>query len=692
MLKSKLKNKFINRDLSWLSFNERVLQEGMDETVPLVERLKFLGIYSSNMDEFFRVRIATVKRLGKNFKGDINETLAGYTQKELLGELHDKIQSLQFEFERTFNEIIQALEKKGIQLINEKQLNREHKKFVHTYFNELVRPALFPIILKKAKSLPQLSDKSVYLIIRFAEQSFGKQNDYALIEIPNSLPRFVELPNKSQQKTIIFLDDVIRENLSSIFKQFSASEIEAYTIKITRDAELDLDTTDLTQGVMDRIAKSVKARKQGQPVRLVYDKEVPADVLDFLSTRLKVSKKDELISGGRYHNMRDLIKFPNFGRQDLVYQLPKPALHPALVNEKHDMIKEMNKADILVHYPYQTFNYFIDTLRDAALDPLVTSIRITLYRIAENSFVTNALINAAKNGKNVVAVVELQARFDEENNIYWAKKMQEEGVKVIFGVPEYKVHSKICLITRKAGGKTSYYANIGTGNYNEKTAKLYGDLSLFTSNPKITSEIKQLFNFFENNLAKVKFKNLLVSPINTRSTFLELIEKEIENAKKGKTAYIKLKMNNLVDPVLIDKLYKASHAGVKVELIIRSVCCLIPGKKNLSENIQAKSIIDAYLEHSRIYIFANGGRTKCYISSSDWMIRNLDLRYEVSTPILDRSLVSEIEMIFDTQWNDNTKSRIIDKNLQNNYFSNLAPACSAQTILSNYYKNKIIKN
>ncbi len=688
----KLKNKYINRDLSWLSFNERVLQEAMDDSVPLVERLKFLGIYSSNMDEFFRVRIATVKRLGKNYKGNSYETLAGYSQKELLEALHNKIQGLQFEFEKTFNSIIEKLEQKGIRLINEKQLNREQKKFVHTYFNDFVRPALFPIILNKTKALPQLRDKSVYLIIRFIEQIFGKTNDYALIEIPNSIPRFVELPSKTHQKTIIFLDDVIRENLASIFKQFHSEDIEAYTIKITRDAELDLDTTDLAQSVMDRIARSVKARKQGQPVRLVYDKEVPADVLDFLSTRLKISKKDELISGGRYHNMRDLMKFPNFGIQELVYQLPKPALHPALVSEKHDMIKEMNKADILVHYPYQTFNYFIDTLRDAALDPLVTSIRITLYRIAENSFVTNALINAAKNGKNVVAIVELQARFDEENNIFWAKKMQEEGVKVIFGVPGYKVHSKICLITRKANGKTFYYANIGTGNYNEKTAKLYGDLSLFTSNPKITSEIKQLFNYFENNLTKVKFKNLLVSPINTRTVFLELIEKEIQNAKKGKTAYIKLKMNNLVDPVLIDKLYRASAAGVKIELIIRSVCCLIPGKKNLSENIEAKSIIDAYLEHSRVYIFANGGRTKCYISSADWMIRNLDLRYEVSTPILDKSLVNEIEMIFDTQWKDNTKSRIIDKNLQNNYFSNTEEPCSAQTYLSNYYHHKIIKN
>lgn len=692
MSNSKLKHKYINRDLSWLSFNERVLQEGMDIRVPLIERLRFLGIYSSNMDEFFRVRIATVKRLGKTYKGDINETLAGYSQKELLEKLHSKIQELQFEFEITFNEIIVALEKKGIKLINEKQLNREQKKFVHTYFNDLVRPALFPIILNKTKALPQLRDKSVYLIIRFAEQTFGKQNDYALIEIPNSIPRFIEIPSKGQSKTIIFLDDVIRENLASIFKQFNANEIEAYTIKITRDAELDLDTTDLTQSVLDRIAKSVKARKTGQPVRLVYDKEVPADVLDFLSSRLKISKKDELISGGRYHNMRDLMKFPNFDREDLIYQLPKPALHPALINEKHDMIKEMNKADILVHYPYQTFNYLIDTLRDAALDPQVTSIRITLYRIAENSFVTNALINAAKNGKNVVAVMELQARFDEENNIFWAKKMQEEGVKVIYGVPGYKVHSKICLITRKANGKTAYYANIGTGNYNEKTAKLYGDLSLFTANPKITSEIKQLFNFFENNLAKVKFKHLLVSPINTRNAFLELIEKEIQNAKKGKTAYIKLKMNNLVDPVLIDKLYKASDAGVKIELIIRSVCCLIPGKKNLSENIQAKSIIDAYLEHSRVYIFANGGRTKCFISSADWMIRNLDLRYEVSTPIIDRALINEIEMIFDTQWNDNTKSRIIDKNLQNNYFSSIAPACSAQHFLSEYYQNKITKN
>lgn len=685
----KLKSRFINRDLSWLSFNERVLQEASDERVPLIERLHFLGIYSSNMDEFFRVRIATVKRLGKNYKGDTNETLAGYTQKELLTVLHQKIQALQVEFEACFTEIFAQLAKSGIKLINETQLNREQKKFVHSYFNESVRPVLFPILLNKNKNFPNLRDKSVYLIIRFTGQSFGVSNDYALIEIPSTLPRFIELPTKSNAKTIIFLDDIIRENLSSIFKQFSANEIEAYTIKITRDAELDLDTTDLNQSVVDRIAKSVKARKQGQPVRLVYDEAVPADILHFLSNKLKLSKKDELISGGRYHNMRDLIKFPHFNRQDLTYQLPKPALHPSLVSEKHDMLKEMSKADILVHYPYQTFNYLIDTLRDAALDPLVTSIRITLYRIAENSNVSNALINAAKNGKNVVAVVEVQARFDEEHNIYWAKKMQEEGVKVIFGVPGFKVHSKICLITRKAAGKTSYYANIGTGNYNEKTATLYGDLSLFTANPKITSEVKQLFNFFENNQYKIKPKHLIVSPTNTRSSFLTLIDKEIAHAKKGKKAYIKLKMNNLVDPVLIDKLYKANQAGVQIELIVRSVCCLIPGKKNLSEHIQVKSIIDAYLEHSRIYIFGNAGRSKCYISSADWMIRNLDLRYEVSVPILDRNLANEIEMIFDIQWKDNCKSRIIDKNLQNNYFSNTEPSCQAQRLLSTYYQQQI---
>jgi polyphosphate kinase len=657
------KSNYINRELSWLSFNHRVMQEAMDKSVPLFERLRFLGIFSNNMDEFFRVRVASLKRILPLGKKMIPE-LAGYTPKQLLEEIQNRVRDLQDDFESTYNQIIIELRKQKIHFINENQLSKEQSQYVKDYFSEQVRSDIIPIILSQAKQFPYLKDQSLYFAIKM-HAGVTQITKYAILEIPQRLPRFISLPDKDDKLCIMFLDDVIRHNLPEIFKTLHAKDIEAYTVKVTRDAELEFEN-EVAQSYIDKITVGLKNRKKGDPVRFVYDKDMPVDLYNKIKWAMHLAKDDNLIGGGRYHNFKDFISFPDFGRKELIYEKFKPLNHPE-IDSAGSIMQHMRDKDFMVHYPYQSFHYFIDLMREAAIDPLVSSIRITLYRVASNSKVTNALINAAKNGKNVVVIIELQARFDEENNIYWAKKLEEEGVKVIFGVKGLKVHSKLCLITRKENGKSFYYANIGTGNYNEKTATLYSDKGLFTTNQKIAYEVKQVFNFFENNERNFKYKYLLVSPKTTRSGFMKLIENEITNAKKGKEAYILLKMNNLVDKKMIDKLYEASEAGVKIRLIIRGICCLITGKENLSENIRGIGVIDRFLEHTRIYIFCNGGKDSTYISSSDWMTRNLDYRIEVSCPVLDPKVKEEVRNIIETQWKDNVKARVLNEKMDNNY-------------------------
>lgn len=681
-----LRSEFINREISWLAFNHRVMQEAMDKSVPLFERLRFLGIFSNNMDEFFRVRVGTVKRL-LPFGKKMTDELSGYTPKQLLEELQVRVRKLQNDFESTYNLIIQELRKQHIYFVNEKQLSKEQSLFVKKYFSEHVRSDIIPVMLNQAKQFPYIKDQNIY----FAIKMLSGKNDtvkYSIIEIPNRLPRFVSIPDKDSNKLlIIFLDDIIRHNLSEIFKTLDAHSIEAYTIKLTRDAELDIESTE-TKSYIEKISQSIKKRKQGAPVRFVYDKDMPSDLFNKIKRSLKLIKNDNLIGGGRYHNFKDFISFPHFGRTDLIYDSFKPLNHPD-IDQAGSIMQHMRSKDFMVHYPYQSFHYFIDFLREAALDPSVSSIRITLYRVASNSKVTNALINAAKNGKNVVAIIELQARFDEENNIYWAKKMEEEGVKVIYGVKGLKVHSKLCLVTRKENGKSFYYANIGTGNYNEKTATLYSDKGLFTTNQKIAYEVKQVFNFFENNNRAYNYKYLLVSPTNTRSGFIKLIDNEIKNARKGKDAYIFLKMNNLVDKQMISKLYEAGRAGVRIRLIIRGTCCIISGKDDFSENIRSIGVIDRFLEHTRIYIFGNAGKELIYISSADWMTRNLDRRIEVSCPIIDEKVKSEVKNLIETQWRDNVKARILEEKLENNYRKKRdeAPLRSQYVIYENLKKD-----
>ena len=655
---------YINREISWLSFNERVLQEAADKTVPLIERLKFLGIFSNNRDEFYRVRVATVKRLTKLGKKAL--AIYGEDPAELLARLQRKVIEQQNNFERIYQELKMELASKNVFIINEKQLSQTQKMFVNEFFgNELVG-SLFPVMIDESKPFPYMKDKASYLYLKLEAIHSAAKNKYALIEIPSSVSRFVILPQHGKKHYIILVDDVIRFNTDQIFEVFGYRTIGAYNVKLTRDAELDMDN-DVSKSMIEKISKSVKARKQGQPVRFVYDSEMPEDMLRYIMKKLGMDKKDNAIPGGRYHNFKNFINFPDLGERELVYNHPTPLQHPVLTKKKHSTLKVIKERDILLHYPYQTYNHMVNLLREASIDPTVESIKITLYRLADSSRVANALINAVKNGKKVTAVVELQARFDEEHNIYWANKLQEEGARVIYGVPGLKVHSKLFVITTRESGKEQHYVHIGTGNFNEKTSRIYTDFSLLTANKEIASDINRMFEFYENNFKVQTFTHILASPFFMRSGLVELIDKEIYAARHGKPASIILKMNNLVDKDMVAKLYEASSAGVKITLIIRGACSLMTEVPGYSDNIVAYSIVDKYLEHARVFIFHNGGNEKLYISSADWMSRNLDNRSEVAVPILDPQVRKQIRDIIHIQLSGNTKVRVLDRRQDNVY-------------------------
>ena len=679
--------RYINRETSWLSFNERVLQEAEDKTVPLLERLKFLGIFSNNLDEFFRVRIATLKRL-MEFGKKAKTTLHVKPQK-LLEEIQKIVIEQNLKFERVYKQIQQELRSHNIHIIDETKINAAQSKFIKSYFAEYIRPALVPIMLNQVKQFPYLKDKSIYLAIKLSQHGKPKLTQYAMIEVPtDQVKRFIILPSSNHNHYVILLDDIIRYNLPDVFSMFHFDKIEAYTVKLTRDAELDIDS-DISQSFLDKLSKGVKMRQKGDPVRFVYDQKIPIDLLALFTSRMKLKKYDNLIPGGRYHNFKDFIDFPLLGADTLHYQAIKPLPHPALVHDK-SMFDAIRNRDILLHYPYQSFSHFIDLLREAAIDPTVKSIKITLYRAAKKSKVINALINAARNGKEVIAVVELQARFDEEANIKWAKTLAEEGIHVIYGVPGLKVHAKLCLIERLENGKAVSYANLSTGNYNEVTSHVYSDESLLTADKHITSEVHHIFEFFERNYIVRQYKHLVPSPLKTRKKFVQLIDNEIQNAKQQKPASIFLKLNSLLDEEMIEKLYQASSAGVKIKLIVRGMCALIPGIEGMSENIEAISIVDKFLEHSRIYIFENNAEPLYYISSADWMVRNLDMRIEISCPIYDTHLQKEIRDIMDIQWSDNIKARQLNA-LQDNQYRKTASTIPirAQEKIYQYLKKKI---
>jgi polyphosphate kinase len=654
----------VNRELSWLSFNDRVLQEAEDENNPLIERLRFLGIYSNNRDEFFRVRVATLKRMTKLGKRAVN--IVGEDPESLLEQIQKRYFAASQRFDRAYRDIIKALEGHNIHIIDEHHLNEQQGAWVLNHFRQRVLPSLFPVMLDSAPSFPYLKDKSAYLAIKLVRRAEGKKSRYCLMEVPTeNMSRFVVLPVKDGQQYVILLEDVIRYCLHEIFPKHEYSRIMAHTIKLTRDAELDIDN-DVSKSLVEKISGSLKKRKKGVPVRFVYDRRITPDLLSFLRKKMKMLNGDNMIAGSRYHNFKDFIAFPDLGHSELVWPSAEPIPHPRLSSDKN-MFSVIQQKDVMLHYPYQSFHHIIDLLREASIDPKVTTIQITIYRVSKGSNVCNALINAVKNGKKVVVVMELQARFDEENNIYWSNKLQEEGAAVIFGVPGLKVHSKLFLITRKENGKTVNYAHVGTGNMNESTARIYTDKALLTADPRITSEVANVFGFYHDNLRHGEYKELLVSPFTMRKRLVGLIDKEIQNAKKGKPAWMLLKLNNLVDRDMITKLYQASEAGVNIQLIVRGICALIPGVAGFSSNIKGISIVGRYLEHTRVFIFCNGGDEKYFISSADWMTRNLDFRSEVAVPVYDKDIQAEMKSILDLQLKDNTKARRIGGKQENEY-------------------------
>ena len=652
------------KELSWLSFNERVLQEAMDKTVPLIERVRFLGIFSSNQDEFFKVRVSDVKR-----RILINEVHGGDDEaKVLLRAIQQKVMALGEAFDNTYKELLIALARHNIFLVNEYQLSESIQQWLRVFFKEKVLRHIIPILLnKEVNPVKFLKDEYTYLAIEMKKN--GQVIQYALVEVPtDDLPRFFQLPPEGtrRKKQIIILDNVIRFCLDEIFKGFfDYDEIAAYAVKLTRDAEYDLsDQLDLS--LVDKMSDGLKQRLTAMPVRFVYEREMPAAMISFLKLKLQISSYDAIMPGGRYHNFKDFIGFPNVGRNYL--ENPKlPALDCRDFDGFVNAFDAIAKQDILLYYPYHKFHHFTELVRQAAFDPAVSAIRINIYRVAKKSRIIHSLIDAANNGKKVTVVVELRARFDEAANIDWANILTDAGVKVVFGVPSLKIHSKLCLITRHENGEAVRYAHIGTGNFNEKTAKIYTDFSLLTRHPDITAEVESVFEYIEYPYRRYKFNHLLVSPINSRRQLYRLIDNELANAKAGQPSGITLKINNLVDRDLINRLYAAGQAGVPIQMIIRGMCALRPGVPGLSDNIRVISIIDRFLEHPRVMVFHNKGNPQLYISSADWMSRNIDGRIEVGTPIYDERLKQRILDILELQLSDTCKARVIDADQKNEY-------------------------
>jgi polyphosphate kinase len=678
-----MKVNLINRELSWLSFNERVLQEAMDPRVPLIERMRFLGIYSNNLDEFFRVRVANLRRMIAVRKKQVDGFKG--TPTELYNEIREMVLAQQEKFEWAYKYIFEKLSEADIIQVDDKTISADQRVELNSFFERTLKHAIVPIMLESRSSFPKLRDSSIYLAVRILPKK-GKKIKFALIQVPSEFSRFY-LMRSGKKDYVILLDDIIRLHLESIFSIFEVQKIEAYTFKFTRDAELDLDD-DISVSFLEKIEKSLKLRKQGKPVRFVYDERMPEDLLKHLLKALQLKMGVNTIPGGKYHNFKDFMSFPSFDRKELLFAPQPPLPHPDLDGQK-SLIKKILEKDILLNFPYQRYDYVVDILREAAIDPSVTSIKINIYRVAKNSQVMNALMAAVLNGKKVTVVLELQARFDEEQNLYWADRLKDNGAKVIYGIQDLKVHSKLMQIHRKEASIEQFITYIGTGNFNEKSALIYSDLGFFTSDMGLSKEVQKVFRLLENNLERPVFKHLLVSPFNTRRKIVSMIDTEITNAKRGKTAGIRIKLNNLTDAKMIEKLYEASRAGVKIQLNIRGICCLISGIKGLSDNIEVISIVDRYLEHARFMIFYNGGKQVYYITSADWMERNLDKRIEVACPIYDIGLQKEIDRLFAIQWKGNVKSRIIRKDLINEYRTCTdGKTFHAQMETYKYYKRK----
>lgn len=679
-------NRYINRELSWLAFNHRVLQEAERDDNPLVERVRFLGIFSDNMDEFFRVRVANLQRA--LLIDEKSTTTLGFGVRDTLTAVSARVLELQKQYNAAYDTVWQAMRDANIRILNESEYSEAQRDFASNYFKHRIRTHLVPIMIDENRPFPDLKDGVVYFMVGLnVDGARGVETRYALIQLPKHLPRFVILPSAEEGHAVTFIDDVIRNDLGRVFGLFRPIEVYAHAIKVTRDAEIDMDD-DLSTSLMDKMAAGIAARKKGDFVRVIYDRAMPEPMLEVVKEKLGLHASDNVISGSRYCNRKDLISFPDFGREDAVFSRRKRIQHP-LLEGKSSLIQQVLRKDILLNYPYHDFGHVVDLLREAAIDPAVESIHINLYRVSYNSRIINALVNAAHNGKQVNAVIELYARFDEKNNIRVSNLLQEAGINVGFGVTGLKVHSKLFLITRRHGVTTNRIAYIGTGNFHEQRAKVFCDFGYLTSDAGITQEVAELFSFFAHNYERPRFKQLVVSPYTTRKNFTHLVRQEMKHAKSGQKGHIILKLNNLVDAAMIELLYGASQAGVKVDLIVRGICSLKPGIQGLSENIRVRSIVGRDLEHGRVLYFANNGQPQYFLSSADWMGRNLDRRVEVSVPIRDPQLQAQVAAMLELQLKDNVRARKLDVKLQNKFISGRSKKVridSQQALYEHYLK------
>jgi polyphosphate kinase len=685
------KQSFVQRDISWLAFNARVLQEANDETVPLKERIRFLGIFSNNMDEFFRVRVAALKRMEEYETG--KKRLQMHMEQSpslVLNDIQQIVLKQQNEFERIWEDIQLQLKIKHIFLKTDTQLSEVQKSFVIDYFEKNVRANIIPLMIESLPELPYLRDKSIYLGVVMMKKDSAYKQQYALIEVPSkSLGRFLLLPSRADETDIILLEDIIRVNLPYIFSYFGYDYFEAHIFKVTKDAEIDLDS-DVSTSLVEKMQKGLKNRRKGKPVRFVYDKGMNSGLLNYLIKKLRLDRKSSIIPGGRIHNFKHFMEFPEVFTAAPVRM--QPMSHPSLQRAIR-VTDVIDKQDVLLHFPYHSFSAIIDLLREAAIDPDVKSIKITAYRLAADSKIVNALINASRNGKQVEVMLELKARFDEEANLEWKNVLEDEGVKVILGIPYMKVHAKVCIIKKRSGNKTKQYGFVSTGNLNEKTANFYGDHCLLTSNRGIMADINRIFHYLESPVAHstslLDCKTLLVSPVSMRKSIVQLIDNEIKEAKKGKSAKIILKLNSLSDTSLVEKLHQAMTAGVDVKLVIRGIYSAKIQPRKKKQGLHAVSIVDEFLEHARVMVFHNGGNEKVFISSADWMVRNLDHRVEAACPVSDPALKQELLELLDIQLADNIKARILDEDFDNNYvISQSSKKVRSQIDIYNYLFKK----
>lgn len=689
MVKSKKKINLIPRDISWLSFNARVLQEAADSSIPIRERLKFLGIFSNNLDEFFRVRVAALKRMMKY--GAKSVMHVEESPQKILDNIQLVVLQQQGEFNRIWEQILAEMHKENIHLITEKQLDANQKQFVNDFFDEQVRSNVIPLMIESIPSLPYIREKSIYLAIIMSKKDSAYKRKYALIEVPaRVVSRFVLLLSRNDKgHYIILLEDVIRFCLPRIFAYFGYDKYSAHVIKVTKDAEYDLDY-DEPITFSEKIEKGIKNRRKGKPVRLIYDKEIDAALLEYLIRKMGLTKRDHLIPGGRIHNFRHFMDFPKAVFPEMPQKV-KPFIHPQLKNVARvtDVVLE---NDVMLHFPYHSFDPVIDLLREAAIDPDVISIKITAYRLAQRSKVINALVNAVRNGKAVTVMLELRARFDEENNLRWKELLEEEGVKVLLGYPNEKVHAKACLIKKRSAKRIIHYGFVSTGNLNEQTARIYCDTCLLTANRNIMADVNRIFAYLEKPKAGIRdlkmCKTLVVAPSYMRRQLIALINSEIKNATLGRKTGIQLKLNSLSDEILIQKLYEAAQAGVEIQMVVRGIFCAKTDNKRFRKNIHAVSIVDEFLEHARYMVFHNNGSPKVYISSADWMVRNLDHRVEAACPILDPTLKQEIIDIIQIQLRDNVKARLLTNDLSNEFVLHKGKPLRSQQEIFSYLLGK----